>query len=389
MKSIILGSVSTAALLFASAAFADGNSSTITQIGTSQNAIVDQTQSSGGAVAQITQGLADADANNAATVTQGGSGAQASVTQSQGGYGVAAPSNTSTSDQEGAGDNLTVVQVGNNTSSIAQTSNSVGEYALVGQSNNFNSSTIVQAGQSEFALVNQEEGTGNNASISQSGTGAGNVTPVGSDRSNIVPGPGDLVLSENVPGDSVLPGAPNLTRYGVTGAAVDQVGSNNIGAVSQQGTQNFADVSQENDTAPGGNIGTVIQGSGVSYSDGVMYQLGQNNIASINQSGGGSTYSTIWQNGNSNQAYSTQVGSNVSEIAQGQNGASAHIGNIPDPGSATPVNNDYASVTQGGGDTSLVNQTGNNDNAQVSQQAANATSTVTQGGSFNVAVVRQ
>ena len=389
MKNLLLGAVSAVALLAAGSAFAAGNASTIDQIGFDNNAAVDQSGSPSGAVAVIDQGLAatqTTDAFNHANVTQGGgAGNQALITQSQGAYGaVSNPSNVSNSDQQGTDGSVTVVQVGDNSSSVSQLNVSSNEFALVGQSHSANSSSIIQGGNSEFALVNQEDGTGNSANIGQSGTGAGNIAP----RAHAVAGPNNLVWSENVPGSpevSVLPGAASgLTAYGPTGASVDQVGSNNVGNVNQAGFQNFADVSQENDSSTGGNTGFVSQGASLFQSDGLMYQLGQNNIASINQSGGGTTYSTVWQNGNSNQAYSTQIDSEHSVIGQGVDGDGNCCG-------APAVNNDYASVDQTtGGDNSLVTQLGSNDTAFVSQTStANATSTITQGGSFNVASVHQ
>ncbi len=386
MKKLLLGAASAVALLAAGSAFAAGNASTINQIGFDNSAAVDQTTSPSGAVAQITQGAGDGsgDAFNSASVTQGDdAGNQAFITQSQGAYGALTnPSNVSNSDQQGSNGLITVVQVGDNSSTISQLDDSTGETALVGQSHSANSSSISQGGHSEFALVNQQDGTGNSASIVQSGTGAGAITPLPTDTNGA--GPGNLEWSENVPGNSVLPGAAGgLTTYGTTGAYVDQVGSNNVGYVTQAGNQNFADVSQENDSSPGGNTGSVSQGAGLHQSDGVMYQFGQNNNASINQSGSGTTYSTVWQNGNSNQAYSTQVGSEHSVIGQGVTGDDGSYPNT--------VNSDYASVDQTkGNDNSLVTQLGDNDTAYVSQtHTANATSTVMQGGSFNLANVHQ
>ena len=193
-------------------------------------------------------------------------------------------------------------------------------------------------------------------------------------------------LAVDLPPDFVLGGAN--TRYGQTGADIDQVGSNNVGNIAQAGNQNFADVSQENDANPGGNNGSISQAAGLYNSDGVMYQLGQYNTAVINQGGGGTTYSTVWQNGNFNQAYSTQVGSENSVIGQGVNGDGPRTS---DSTFVTPVSGDYASVDQeSGGDNSQVYQTGNNDTALVSQTStANATSTILQSGSSNFANVHQ
>jgi hypothetical protein len=182
----------------------------------------------------------------------------------------------------------------------------------------------------------------------------------------------------------VLPGASGgATIYGPVGAIVDQNGSNNSGSINQAGYQNFADVAQGNQDESSNNTGSINQGSGLYQSDAVEYQDGHNNVASINQAGSGTTYSTVWQNGNSNQAYSTQVGSEHSVIGQGVTGDEAAIVNS--------VTSDYASVDQeSGGDNSLVTQTGNNDTAYVTQDnVANATSTIMQGGSFNTASVRQ
>jgi hypothetical protein len=375
MKTFLMGAVSAAALFAAGGAFADGNSSTIDQIGTFNNAAVDQTGSASDGVATVTQ----SDSYNSAGVTQGGAGNQAAVTQSNGSFGaVRNPSNVSSSDQEGLTGGLTVIQVGNSSSSISQSSGSVNEHALVGQSGNLDTSVINQGGNAELAMVNQELGSSNSATIAQAGTGNGEYTP-----NNGAPGGGNLRWYENVPTDSVLPGAGSgQTLYGPVGAFVDQLGSNESGSISQAGFQNFADVAQGNNAGGAFNSGSVTQGGGMVQSDGVMFQDGQFNIASIDQQGAGSSYSTVWQHGVSNQAYSSQVGSETSRIEQG------FIDDNGDEGAA--VSGDYASVAQsGGGDNSTVNQSGNNDTALVSQLGANATSSISQGGSFNTANVHQ
>ncbi|MGH6957321.1 MAG: hypothetical protein ACREEW_11720, partial [Caulobacteraceae bacterium] len=383
MKTLLFTAASLAALTLGGTAFAAGNATTIDQIGYANNATVDQTGSPSGAVAQVTQGTAATDEYNSASVTQGGgANNQASVKQSQGSFGAAHnPTNSSTSNQQGADGTATVIQVGNSTSSISQLSGSTYEHALVGQLGNNDTSSIQQGGTEELAVVNQESGPGNtlatgsnSASIVQSGTGD-NVDTASVYTNTPSPGPGDLHWHENVPPDSVLPGSPTLTVWGPVGAVVDQVGSNNVGAINQAGVHNFADVSQENDNAPGGNYGAVTQGAGLTESDGVMFQWGQSNTVVINQSGAGMTFSTAWQNGTSNRAYSTQIGSEHSVISQGVIG--------DDVSWVTPVQADYASVDQsGGGDTSTVTQLGDNDTANVSQFAANATSTISQSGSY-------
>jgi len=331
--------------------------------------------------------ISQIDSYNSASVTQGGSDNQATVVQSQGAFGAQRnPSNISNSDQEGENGSLSVIQVGNNSSSISQLDGSSNEIALVGQSNNFNSSTISQAGSSEFAVVNQEEGTGNSASIVQHGTGDGANGP----QSGAVRAGPDLWRNENVPSDSVLAGAiTGSTDYGPVGAIVDQQGFNNSGAINQRGLDNFADVSQGNQDGSANNIASISQSSSVMFSDAVTYQDGQNNIASINQSGSGPDYSIAWQIGNSNQAYTTQShGSNSSVIEQGASGLGTYGNAVPTPG--TPVTSDYASVDQsGGGDSSHLQQTGSEDTGLVTQSGANSTSTITQGGSFNTAVVHQ
>ncbi len=125
------------------------------------------------------------------------------------------------------------------------------------------------------------------------------------------------------------------------------------------------------------------------YQDG-----GTGNLASISQTGAGTAYSTIWQFGTANQAYSTQVGSEKSIIAQGNTNEEG-VNNIDPAVSMVPtemvkVSNDYASVDQsGGGDYSLLSQIGDNDSATVTQAGANASSIIAQVGSSNVATVHQ
>lgn len=376
MNKLIFASVSAGALLLAGSALAAGNNATIDQIGYSQNAGIDQTGSSSDAVATVTQ----SDAYNSAGVTQGGSGNHADVTQSQGAYGaVRNPSNVSNSNQQGVNGSLTVVQVGNSTSTVNQSGS--GEGALVGQNGNGNASGITQSGSAELAVVVQTHASNNQASIAQSGTGNGDFS-----AKPYLPrptGPGNLAWSENTSATSGLPGSESgLTRYGPVGAIVDQDGSSDVGSISQAGFWNFADVSQDGGT---NNTGTINQGSGNFYSDALAYQHGSFNVASISQVGAGSAYSTVWQNGTSNQAYSAQNGSNHSAIEQGFGSDGNDL--------AGAVDHEYASVNQGGGgdNTSTVRQLGSNDTALVTQFGANATATIHQGvgGSFNTAVIHQ
>jgi hypothetical protein len=383
MKRAIFAGVSAGVLLFAGAALAAGNNASIDQIGATQTATIDQTASSSDGVATVHQ----SDAYNLANVTQGGSGNHADVTQNQGAFGaVRNPSNISNSNQQGVNGGATVVQVGNNTSTINQYTGSVGEHALVGQSNNGNSSNIGQSGQSEFAVVNQQDGSGNNATVAQSGTGDGETG--GALIATAAHGPGNLRWHENVPNTSVLPNAGSgVTLFGPIGAAVDQIGSNNTGLLNQAGYQNFADIAQGDSDGSNStnNTASIAQAGGVYYSDAVVYQRGQFNIASISQVGAGSSYSTVWQNGNSNQAYSAQTGSNHSVIEQGFSGEGSYA--------AGPANNEYASVNQAGGgnNTSLVQQLGSFDTATVTQFGSNATASIVQhaGGSFNTATIHQ
>ena len=393
MKKIVFASTSAAALLLASSVFAAGNSTTIDQIGYANAASVDQTGSPSGAVAQITQGLAATEAtdeyNSASVVQGGGAGNQADITQSQGTYGATRNhSNISSSDQQGADGGVTVVQVGDSTSTINQLSGSSNEHAIVGQSNVDNTSSITQSGARQLALVNQEEGGGNSATIIQAGTGNGVYSGylLGAAPS----GPGNLLWHENLPGDSVIPGASSgVTEFGPVGAFIDQTTANNTGTINQNGFDNFADVAQGNQNGPGNSndVGVIAQGAGLQFSEAVVYQQdGVANNAAINQSGAGSAYSTILQNGNANQADSTQLGSERSIIGQGITNDEGRAG----PSTTVFVSNDYASADQtGGADYSLINQTGNNDSATVSQVAAGASALVNQGGSFNVATIHQ
>jgi hypothetical protein len=378
MKNAIFAGVSASVLLLAGSALAAGNNASIDQIGFTQTATVDQTTSSSDAVATVHQ----SDAYNLANVTQGASGNHADVTQSQGSYGaVRNPSNISNSNQQGTNSALTVVQVGNSTAGITQYGSSNGEDALIGQNGNGNTANIGQQGTSELAVIVQTHASNNQASISQSGTGNGDFS-----AKPYLPrptGPGNLVWSENTDSSSGLPGSGSgLTRYGPVGAVVDQDGSSDIGNISQAGLDNFADVSQDSGS---NNTGTISQGSGNYYSDGLIYQHGSFNVASISQVGAGSAYSTVWQNGTSNQAYSSQNGANHSAIEQGFNSDANDL--------AGSVDHEYASVSQGGGggNTSEVRQLGSNDTANVTQFGANASASIVQhaGGSFNTATIHQ
>src|SRR5690348_834428 len=121
MKRLLLAAVSTVAFMTAGSAFA-GNVATIDQIGTAENAGVDQTGSSGGSTATVTQGNANTDGYNQASVVQGGASNTATVTQSQGvGFGEAVPSNVAGVNQQGVGGLAIITQVGNSTASVSQT----------------------------------------------------------------------------------------------------------------------------------------------------------------------------------------------------------------------------------------------------------------------------
>lgn len=382
MKNFIFASVSLTVLALAAPALA-GNNTTITQLGTSQNAQVDQTRSSDAGVVQITQGLSatqGTDGYNQAFATQGGSGNQATITQSQGAYGLANPSNTSTSDQEGVNGTVVVVQLGNNTSNINQGGNS--EHALVGQANNFNQSTIVQTGNSELGVVNQQNGVSNVAMISQSGTGTG----VSGGSSTFIASPSaNQIWYEELMTGSVLPGASTGTiLYGPTGAVIDQNGNNHSGTINQAGYQNFADIAQGLQDGSSNDTATITQGGATVYAEGLIQQSGgSSNFASLDQEGSGTAYALTDQNGNNNQAYTYQVGTEHSVINQGYTGAIPSISGV--------VNGNYANVSQtSGNDTSMITQSGNYGQAWVSQASqAGASSTITQGGAYSYASVHQ
>ena len=86
----------------------------------------------------------------------------------------------------------------------------------------------------------------------------------------------------------------------------------------------------------------------MNQSDGVMFQDGQFNVASIDQEGVGSSYSDVWQHGVSNQAYSSQSGSETSTIQQGFTDDNATEG--------PAVSGDYANVSQSGGNDNSTRQ---------------------------------
>lgn len=362
IKKLALCGISASALLLATSAFAANSTSTVTQSGAGQTAAVDQTGSSNGAVSTITQ----SDTNNQAAVTQGGSGNQATVNQSQGAFGFYTnPTNQSTSNQQGIGGIVTVLQIGDSTATIGQTNASSGEHAIVFQRSWGNQATIAQGGSNELGLINQENtagGTGYNnvGSIVQTGSGDGIDMQTGG-------AVGNLVWRENLVRNDGTNPSDGLVAYGHDGAVINQIGNTNNGAIMQSGVSNFGDVSQEGDN----NIGSVIQ-SGIDHSDAVMYQLGNSNTTNLVQFGVGTAYSTVGQWGNNNQAYVTQAGTNRSTVAQGFAGEFTGGANS---------NGSYASVSQ--------NNTGGAQNSSIIEQHAASSAYVTQVGFNNLSNVLQ
>jgi hypothetical protein len=316
------------ALGFAGAVSAQSNNnSTINQTGQYNDAVVDQNGSDAQSVVTQSGDGTNLDRQNEVSVTQDGVGAFSSVSQAG-------------SDRNEA----EVIQDGDNMSIVEQTGTSLG--AEVRQDGDFNNSWIYQNGNSSQvgnALNGSSAGviqTGdNNSSLvdqDPSSYATTNVTQIG-DHNN------STVIQE-------VTGGAGANR---SSADVDQLGNNNLSNVTQTSALNNARLDA-----------TVLQDG--DWNNSAVTQGGQDNEASVSQDGNYHA-STVTQSGEDADATVTQTGNNQTSFVTQQDDAGAS-----------------ATVRQGNGVAGSAFNT-----SRVTQNALNADADVTQEGSYNLSEVTQ
>jgi hypothetical protein len=404
MKKLILATVSAAVLFVASAAVAQSNTATITQSGPGQSGTITQSAAS----------------NSTSTIDQVGNGNKANTTQKGAAASPPGDKNFSQVVQSGQLDTATVTQAGNqSTSRIDQTASSNGATATVDQKRNNNASQIDQsaAGTANVTQDRTQEGffllagapnqISNLSTITQgvaSGTAGASVRQAGE-------------LNDSI-----------ITQLGDSDAFVDQTGIYNHSTVIQNGGNGLAIVTQSPgsfhvvppSTGRGDNFSTVLQNGastaivlqendlpsdGAPSNDSTIFQQGDGNDARVTELGNNNT-SVVNQFVSNSVAYVLQIGQeNRSTINQfavtaayadqrgqrntstiDQTGASNRTSAY---GSAYPY---AANVWQWGDDgKSSIVQSGLNNLADITQRAGSsfAKSVLLQSGSFNTAFVDQ
>ncbi len=348
------------ALVLATSAYA--NDSTISQIGATNFATVDQTGGN----------------NGTSNVNQTGSDDFASVTQSDGPGG----SNNADIDQLGGS--------GVQTATITQSNGSTGgSSATVGTPGGpTNNATILQDSvQGGNEAVIDQDGDGNSAWAQQGPGAAFNVfPPFGGGPTT----PGDITNSFSIIDQN---GSSNMaTTMQIVGS---NGGDNNLADILQSGTSNEAAIKQGT-----GAINSVWFIPNPASND-------NNNTAFITQSGVGN-FSDVEQGGESGSASSTQ-GGNDNESTIVQSGGLSGLGNSAnavqsgDRNTSTIVQSSSDGDLPGvpAGTTAEVFQDGNDNNsmitqrplgghfADVSQVGDMLTSTITQDGLLNTSLVTQ
>lgn len=329
MKKYLFATVSVLGLTIATNASA--NDSTISQIGATQTATVDQTGGSEG-VSAINQ----IGANHKATVTQADD-------PNNGTPAFNTASNTSTINQEGDGAVATVNQTGD-------PSGAPGNISEVTQFNDGPPSAVadvMQNGTNNFSSVEQGRDAdpvdrrGQNAMVSQDG----------SDHISTV-----------------------LQRGNLNNATVAQSGLGNTSEVTQGGLDNLAGVTQSGD----GNLSTVSQSA--NFGEAQVEQSGNNNASDVEQNGraNSSVAALILQSGNDNTSSVLQT-----SLVAGPGNANQ----FAEVTQSTDSNSSF--ITQDGGDP-IVDTVNTGNSASVFQMVTSGnTSTIAQSGAGNTSTVNQ
>ncbi|HWE47953.1 MAG TPA: hypothetical protein VG407_18185 [Caulobacteraceae bacterium] len=329
MKHLILGAVSTAALLLAGSGFAQ-NVTTINQQGSNNSASADQSNGSN----ELTQ-INQISSSNIATVTQGGVNDEAFIDQDTDG---AYTASTATVTQIGQNGTFQVAQHGYNAAVATQGANSVGETGYISQ-------TGYNPG---VGALLQQNGFGNSGWIIQ--TGNFNISTVTQNGSGGYAGP--LV-------ETAIDGTLNADNFGFRqGGGSQQIGSYNTSIIDQEGSAGMA----VTEATGVGNYQNILQGAASNQATAFHIAVGDYNTGEITQAQGPSfSGNTVF--GSSNIITVFQNGASTSLIGQGTHVDAVGIG--VDEG--TPVS--YASAT--------VTQTGDG-HASTIEQFSSATATVVQ-----------
>lgn len=384
MKSLVLATVSVAALMVAGAASAQTfpyapYSTQPTQGSAQVSASVDQTGNSDKST--VSQDHNATGAQNTAVIVQGFDGA--------GAY-----SDTSSATQSGAGQRALTMQANTgNSSSVSQSG--ANNDAFTYQTGNYNRASTSQSGSSAPA------NTGNIAGVNGSGSTGGGDNLAGSlVNMNEAQLEGTLETTGiNSPSNpATVTGSYIVQASGAynDGASVSQDAAGERAAIVQINSESnsSASVSQTNtlasdaavyQTGGSGNTGNISQTGG--YLSAAIYQSGStNSTAGINESGSSSgNIAFAVQTGTGQQSYITQSGS-LDQARSDQSGAY----NYSSVNQTGLEGNTGAIYQSGTGNQSYLTQTGNGTSGgQGLGNKDGATADVTQNGTYNVSYVTQ
>jgi trimeric autotransporter adhesin len=387
----------------------DNNTGTITIVGNSNTATIEQPgdsntaqieQRANGVFAFIEQGNADAPGNADYAVTSGAPGvASENNNVSENNYALTrqlagSDGSRSSTTQNGDLNSTTVTQTGansdsfarvagfNNTATVNQSGvrsastiivrNFANDTATTGVPRN-NSVSVTQSGADTESYVSQD-GRGNVASVTLSGNGPFNQRPATNQTD-------DQRISDyfNQPDDSAV------IQVGVENQATVNIAADLGQAfIAQAGAETFpGNANQQNAL---NNTASVTQASSATSSIGYVFQGGRRNIGSSTQ-GARSSFSQIYQNGDDNTATVNQSAGNDLRSVISQLGAAGEAvrGNTA---SVTMSNGGSAALTNGVANASTINQRSAGNDATVIIAGGDLqrnTSAITQTGSGNVA----
>ncbi|HWE47954.1 MAG TPA: hypothetical protein VG407_18190 [Caulobacteraceae bacterium] len=379
MKHLILGAVSTAALLLAGSAFAQ-NVTIINQQGSNNSASADQSAGAN----ELTQ-INQISSSNIATVTQGGFNDETFVDQDTDGTYTAS---SATVTQIGQNGTFQIAQHGFNSAVATQGASSIGETGYITQ-------TGYNPGTGAFL---EQNGFGNNGWIMQTGNfNVSIVTQIGSGGAYTSP------VAEDV-----IPGTLNAGDFGVRqGGGSQQVGNYNTSVINQEGDNSVA----VNEATGNGNFQWITQNGLANQATGFFLTIGSNNSDSLTQVSG-AAYSGAAQKSEGGNITVYQDGASTALIGQGTHvdsigipfndgpdtqGASAYVSQTGDGHFANIIQfGDYttADITQvsGGanvGDEADINQGGQGDLGTISQGGSGDFSHILQSGVSDTAYSTQ
>lgn len=362
-KRLLAASVSAAALLFASAAWADNNEAYVDQVGTGNAFTANQTGNSN-KVFSSTKALPQHGNTNTYISTQNGDNNKVVATPFSG------------DGQFGNGNNVSITQ-SNAATATPRIGNNV---ASLQQSGTGNALTIGQTGDNNI-VAEAWQSNGATGTITQNGNGNGHWStnfgsPSGAYRAKQL-----VTFGFNGPSAG---GVLNQTYDGTgNSASIDEEGDSNSFTIVQTGG-GTNDVFTDTQT---GNGNYVYSGQGGTRETSNVLQTGNNNVL-LSYQGGSGTVSSADTGGSDNVLGLTQHG-NTNWAETVQIGAGNHIDGLQDNSGGGAVGNQLYAYQNGTSNYLYAHATGDNNVVNSNQQGLSNIGYANQSGNNNTATINQ